>query len=278
MPATDDRISSIHQRWTLDDIPWQAIRRDKVTRQEEIFYLVSTASFIEITTDLYTRNLIEYFAGDDDVTAWLERHWLHEELQHGEALKRYVQTAWPVFDWEATYKGYLREYAACCKLDALEPTRSMEMAARCVVEMGTASFYTALSRLSPDPVLSVLTWHIREDEVHHYKYFYRYFRHYRELESAGRSRTLRALWHRLRMIDGEDGLIACKHVYGALHPDTPFDMRVYRQVQKRCRRMAGRYFPHEMSVKMLLKPLDLNPRVEQVAAPILQGLARHMVT
>jgi hypothetical protein len=265
------------QRWTLESIPWQAIRRKAVAGETELFYLVSSASFIEITTDLYTRNLSEYFAGDAEVTDWLENHWEYEELQHGQALKRYVQTAWPEFDWECAYQAFFREYVHFCKPDLLEPTHSMELAARCVVEMGTASYYTTLSRLSSDPVLSELTHHIREDEVRHYKHFYHYFLRYREQEGASRARTLRALWHRLKMIDGEDGLIAMKHVYLGRHPGRHFNMRVYRELHRRCRRAAGRHFPHEMSMKMLIKPLNLGPRVQHVALPILTGIARRVV-
>jgi hypothetical protein len=266
-----------HQRWTLEDIPWHAIQRKAVAAHEELFYFVTSASFIEITTDLYTRNLIEYFAGDAEVTGWLENHWEHEELQHGQALKRYVQTAWPEFDWEGAYRAFFEEYSRCCKVELLEPTRSMELAARCVVEMGTATYYTTLSRLSRDPVLSNLTQHIREDEVRHYKHFYHYFRTYRAREGAGRGRTLRALWHRLKMIDGEDALIAMKHVYLAQHPGRAFDKHVYRDLRRRCRRAAGRHFPHEMSIKMLIKPLSLSPRFQHMALPILTGVARRVV-
>ena len=276
MQAIVDHFDS-HQRWTLDDIPWHAVQREAVGAHEELFYLVSVASFIEITTDLYTRNLIEYFAGDAEVIDWLQNHWEHEELQHGQALKRYVQTAWPEFDWERAYRAFFEEYSRCCKVELLEPTRSMEMAARCVVEMGTAAFYTTLNRLSRDTVLSELTQHIREDEVRHYKHFYHYFRAYRAHEGAGRGRTLRALWHRLKMIDGEDGLIAMKHVYLGRHPGQVFDKHVYRDLRRRCRRAAARYFPHEMSMKMLIKPLDLSPRFQHVALPILTGVARCVV-
>jgi len=265
------------QHWILEDIPWDTIRRDAVAHHEELFYLVAVASFVEITTDLYTRNLLEYFFDDEEVTLWLNTHWEHEELQHGNSLKRYVQTAWPEFDWEQAYEEFLKEYSRCCQVELLEPTRSMEMAARCVIEMGTASYYTMLSKLSPEPVLSMLTHLIRKDEVRHYKHFYHYFLRYRQREGAGRARIMRALWHRLKMIDGEDGLIAFKHVYVASHPGEPFDMRVYRSLQKRCRNIAGKHIPVEMSIKMLIKPLGLGPRIQHLALPILAGLARYMV-
>jgi len=135
----------------------------------------------------------------------------------------------------------------------------------------------------PQPVerrsgIERLTWHIREDEVRHYKHFYHYFRVYREREDAGRGRTLRALWHRLKMIDGEDGLIAMKHVYRGCHPGQAFDKHVYRDLHRRCRHAAGRHFPHEMSIKMLIKPLDLSPRFQHLALPVLTRVARRVVT
>ena len=273
--AEQDRRSQQH--WSQEDITWDSIRLDVVERQEELFYLVTVASFVEITTDLYTRNLFEYFIDDTEITQWLERHWEHEELQHGECLKRYVQRAWPWFDWESAYRAFHAEYSQYCKLDLLEPTRSMEMAARCVVEMGTASYYTMLCRLSDEPVLRQLTGYIRDDEVRHYKHFYHYFLRYRDREGAGRARVLRALWHRLKMIDGEDGLIALKHVFTACHPGEVFDMRIYRRLQKRCRRAAAKYLPLQMSIKMLIKPLDLNPRLQQMALPVLKQIARYML-
>ena len=87
--------------WTLDDIPWHAIHRDAVAQTQALFYLIATASLMESATDLYTANLITFFSGEEDVTSWLENYWLPEELQHGEALRRYVELAWPGFDWEA---------------------------------------------------------------------------------------------------------------------------------------------------------------------------------
>lgn len=265
------------QRWTLDDIPWSEIRREQVAAEEELFFLVATASFMEATTDLYTQNLTDCFAADDEVTQWLSEHWLHEELQHGRALRCYVETAWPEFAWERGYVGFVAEFEAFCKLEALEPTRSMEMASRCAVEMGTATYYTTLGRLSPEPVLAMLARYIFEDEVRHYKHFYRYFLKYREREGTGRARVAQALWHRLRMINGDDSYIAVKHVHALRYPEVPFDAAVYRQIRQRCRDKFKAHFPHEMSVRMLLKPLELGVWAQQMALPLMEALARRLV-
>jgi hypothetical protein len=264
-------------RWTLDSIDWAALSGESVTGNDALFYLIAAASFVEATTHLYTRNLIDYFADDAEITEWLRVHWLPEELQHGRALRRYVELAWPDFDWEAAYAAFLPEYAAQCAEDGVEPTRTREMASRCVVEMGTASYYRTLSRMTDDPVLTQLARHIADDEVNHYKHFLRYQKKYQAHEGQRRGGIARALWNRLRMIDGADSRIAVKHIYRARYPGQPFDERIFRQLRRGSRRLIQRYFPHRMCIQMLLKPLGLGPRAHRVALPVFEAVARRVV-
>jgi len=264
-------------RWSLDSIDWSLLRPEAVAGNEAIFYLIAAASFVEATTDLYTSNLIGYFAGDDEITAWLKAHWLPEELQHGQALRRYVQLAWPNFDWDRAYQGFLPEFAAQCADDGVEPTRSREMASRCCVEMGTASYYRTLSRMTDEPVLSQLARYISEDEVGHYKHFYRYLKKYQAQEGRGRGGIARALYNRLRMIDGADSRIATKHIYRERHPGRHFDERVYRELRRESRPLIQRHFPHRMCIQMLLKPLGLGARTQRMMLPVLEAAARRVV-
>src|SRR6266446_434616 len=268
-------LSAARRHWSLDDIPWNAIRHDAVAQNRAFFYLVASASLMESATDLYTENLINFFAGDEEVTSWLEHYWLPEELQHGRALRRYVEVAWPEFDWEAAYRRFVEEFRPFCD-EALEALRSLEMASRCVVEMGTASYYTTLSRASPEPVLSLLARRIVEDEVRHYKHFYRFFRKYRDAESPSRAAVVPALWRRLRMSGGDDSFIVLKHVYGARYPGAPFDTGVYRDLRRECCDLVRDHIPHEMSVRMLLKPLALGPRTQRALIPVAVAAARHL--
>ena len=272
--APADRV---RLRWSLDGIDWPALRRDAIADNETIFYLIAAASFVEATTDLYTRTLIDYFVGDDEITEWLETHWLPEELQHGRALRRYVQLAWPDFDWDTVYAKFLPEYAAQCANDGVEPTRSREMASRCIVEMGTASYYRTLSRMTDEPVLSAVTQHIAEDEVSHYKHFYRYLRKYRSREGQRRSGIIRAAWNRLRMIDGADSRIAMRHIYNARNPGRVFDDSVYREFRRGSRALIRPHFPIRMCIQMLLKPLDLGPRTHRFVLPVVEAIARRVV-
>ena len=262
--------------WTLDDIPWHAIHRDSVAQTQALFYLIASASLMESATDLYTENLITFFAGEEEVTSWLENYWLPEELQHGEGLRRYVEVAWPEFEWEPARRRFVEEFRPFCDT-SLETTFSQEMASRCVVETGTASYYRTLSRASPEPVLALLTRHIADDEVSHYKHFYQFFRKYRDIEHPSRAAILPALWRRLRMTGGNDSFIVLKHVYNSRHPGKSFDTGVYRDVRRQCRNLVRDHFPHEMSVRMLLKPLGLGGRSQRLALPLIMALARRVV-
>jgi hypothetical protein len=277
--STDTIVSTstASPRWSLDSIDWPALRRDAVGDNEALFYMIAAASFVEATTPLYTQNLIDYFAGDAEITAWLEAHWLPEELQHGRALRRYVELAWPDFDWEGVYRQFLPEYTAQCADDGVEPTRTREMASRCCVEMGTASYYRTLSRMTDDPVLTQITQRIAEDEVSHYKHFYRYLRKYQAREGERRPGIARALWNRLRMTDGADSRIAMSHIYRTRHPGRAFDARLYREFRRGARPLVRPHFPYRMCVQMLLKPLHLGRRTHRVALPVFEALARRVV-
>jgi hypothetical protein len=270
-------IAAEHPHWTLDDIDWANVRRDIVAGNEAMFYLVAGASFVEATTDLYTQNLIDYFSADDEITGWLKAHWLPEELQHGEALRRYVQVGWPDFDWDGVYERFLPEFTRQCAEDGVEKTRSREMASRCIVEMGTSGYYRTLSRMTDEPVLRDLTRRIADDEVRHYKHFYRYLRKYQRQEGQRRAGIVGALWNRLRMIGGEDSRIAMRHIYQERTGGQTLDNRGLKRVRRGWRPLIAPHFPHRMCMQMLLKPLGLGPRAHGIVLPLCEAVSRRVV-
>jgi len=260
--------------WSIEDVPYHDLAQDMVRDDEHLFYIVASASFIEITSDLYTRNLVACYQGDREITNWLEEHWVKEELQHGQALKRYVQSAWPDFDWEGAYRTFLAEYGPLCTADQLASTRALEMAARCVVETGTAAFYRMLSDQCREPVLKQLAARISADEVRHYKYFYRYFRRYQALERPSRINVLRTLWRRAVEVDAEDAFCAFKAAFLTRNPGIPFERNQYRIYRDGIVQIARRHLPLGMAIKMLLRPLDLNAVVRRAVLPAMTSAVR----
>ena len=162
------------------------------------------------------------------------------------------------------------EYAATCTVPDLEPARGLEFAARCVVEMGTATLYSALHSYADEPVLKDLTWRIYADEVRHYKHFYRYFRRYQARERHARWRVGRTLAKRLLATRDEDGSIAYRHLWSATRhePAAITERAAIRTIGASAAtspRLARHHAPRDVPVQMLIKPLDLPPSASRAA-------------
>jgi hypothetical protein len=264
--------------WSLDDIPLHCVDAPRVRPHEELFLLLAGASFVETASDLYTRNLVEQFRGDTEVSAWLTAQWEPQELQHGRALRAYVNRVWPEFDWQHEFAAFLAEHSRNCTTEELETSPGLEMAARCVVEMGTSTYYAAIGSISDEPVLGQLVDAIRRDEVEHYKHFYRYFHRYNASEHNSRARVLGALARRLRVILRSDVERGSWYPYRALHPHATRDGREFRRAVACTTALVRRHYPASMAVKMLLKPLALPPalsRLSQGTVRLAQRLILH---
>lgn len=252
-------------KWDYNQIDYGAIDAGRIRENEDLFKLVAIASFIEITSDLYEKNLVAFYEGDAALTAWLSGVWEPEEVQHGRALRRYIATVWPGFDWEAAYAGFREEYGALCTVGVFQPTRAREMVARMVVETGTSTFYKALRAYAEDldePVLAQIASNISKDEVHHFEQFEAGFLHYNETEKLSRADLTKIILTRLREASDEDIRIALRHI----RPDASFDA-----MQQWMKGYAKQYYPYTMAVRMLMRPLRLNPLVESAAAATLRG-------
>ncbi|HQT27506.1 MAG TPA: ferritin-like domain-containing protein, partial [Burkholderiales bacterium] len=203
----------MNKSWNLEEIDFGILKREMVENDERLFYLLASASFVEILSEVYSGNLIEHYDGDHEAIAWLRETWQREEVQHGQSLKRYVQTVWPAFDWERSYSGFVAEYRALCSIENLESSRALEMVARCVVETGTSTLYRCLYDHVEEPLLKEILSNIKSDEVRHYSKFRKLFIEHNHLEKKGVMAVFRVIWKRMAEIRGEDGYIAFKHAY-----------------------------------------------------------------
>jgi hypothetical protein len=262
--------------WRIEDIDLSRIDRRKAESHEHLLLLLCAASFIESGTDLYTSNLGTYFNDDPEVSAWLNHEWEPEEMQHGRALKTYIQHVWPAFDWNTAFKNFFAEYSLTCSVEEFEKTRALEMVARCVVETGTATLYRAINECSDDPVLKEITDLIRIDEVRHYKHFFRFFKKYNQIEGNSRFKVLGALTRRVVGIKNEDSEIALRHVFAIRYPDRAGDITYNRELAARVNALVRRNLSAQMCVKMLLKPLNLPVRIRPGVQYPLEMITQHV--
>ena len=264
-------------RWRVDEVDWSRIDQRRIAGHEELFYLLVSASFIESGSDLYTSNLAAHYADHPEVAAWLQAQWEHEELQHGRAFELYVKAAWPDFPWQMAFEGFIAEYGPLCSMDELEPNRALELAARCVVEMGTTTYYQTLRSLSTEPLLTELLGHIRADEVNHYKHFLAYFKLLNGQRPVGRARVARVLYKRLLELRESDSDVALRHVWAHKGGMFPEGAKSFEEISQRIYRLVSSSLPAEQAVRMLLKPLQLPHRLEKWLEPPFARLARRVM-
>ncbi|NML33592.1 ferritin-like domain-containing protein [Paraburkholderia antibiotica] len=262
--------------WRIEDIDLTRIDRQKAAANDDLLLLLCAASFIESGTDLYTSNLSTFFNDDPEVSAWLNNEWEHEEMQHGRALKTYINYVWPEFDWDTAFRNFMSEYSLTCSVEGFEKTRALEMVARCVVETGTATLYRAINECSDEPVLKQITDNIRTDEVRHYKHFFKYFKKYNRIEGNGRLAVLGALMRRVMEIKNEDSEIALRHVFAIRYPERVHDSAYNRERAARINTLVRRNLSADMCVKMLLKPLELPARIQPGVHYPLAKITQHV--
>ena len=215
------------KHWTLDDIPWQAFDPDKV--DPDILTAIKAASMVEQDSDDYVAYLCRVFHDDADFRR-AARAWGDEELQHGQALGRWAALADPSFDFARSFARYTEEHQL--PLDATESvrgSRSTELIARCMVEVGTSLFYSAVRDATEEPVLKAICRHIAKDEVRHYKLFYSHGQRYLARERPLLITRLKAAFGRLA--ESNDDELAYAY-YCGLGETAPYSRRRYNQARQ----------------------------------------------
>ncbi|MDE3038610.1 MAG: ferritin-like domain-containing protein [Pseudomonadota bacterium] len=203
LPPADADASRSLKHWTLDDIPWHNFDRSQV--QPGLLSLVKAASMVEHNGEDYARYLCEVFS-DDAGFQQAARQWAAEEVQHGEALRRWALLADPAFDFDKNFGAFTEGYQLPTQVSAsVRGSRSGELIARCIVETGTSSYYTAIKDYTGEPVLKAICARIAGDELRHYKLFYTYLQRYQRREKIGLLRRLRVALGRI-FESGDDEL------------------------------------------------------------------------
>src|SRR5438874_2005395 len=220
----DDGMGS----WTLDDIPWD--RFDRTELDPEIVRIVKAASLVEHNGAAYAHHLCRIFADDPEFQETAQR-WGEEEIQHGQALARWAALADPDFDFAAAFARFQAGFRV--DFDSARSrrgSRAGELVARCIVEIGTSSYYAALREAAAEPVLQEICRHIAADELRHYRLFYKHLDRCLVTERIGRLARLRVALG--RVAESEDDELAYAY-YAANEGDRPYDRRRYTRAYAR---------------------------------------------
>lgn len=257
------------KHWHIDQVSWD--RFDRARLDPEIVPLVKAAAMVERNGDDYALYLQSVFHDDPDFHQ-AAAHWAEEEVQHGDALGRWAMLADPEWDFETAFARYRDGYKIDIKADAsIRGSRTGELIARCMVETGTSSYYTALGEATEEPVLKEVCRLIAADEYRHFKLFYDHMRRYLARENLSFPKRLRVALGRIG--ESEDDELAFAFHCGNEAVGTPYD-------HGRCiagymgRAMRYYRFRHiERGMGMVFKSVGLSPR-GRVAALAARGAWR----
>ena len=162
------------QGWTLDDVHWD--RFDAARTTPRMIAAIKAASLVEMNAPDYVVYLKRVFhdAGPE-IHAAIDQ-WGGEESQHGRALGRWAEMADPTYKVAEAFArfraGYKPQHFQDADGASIRGSRRGEMIARCVVESGTSTYYTAIRDATDEPVLKEIAGRIAADEFRHYKLFF----------------------------------------------------------------------------------------------------------
>ncbi len=240
--------------WTLDDIPWDRFDRSKL--DPEMVKVAKAACMVEHHSADYGQYLCGVFHDDPafcaDALAWAE-----EEVQHGAVLRRYAELADPSFEFDAAFARFVAGHPI--DVDASESIRGSrcgELVARCIVEVGTSAYYSALRDAAEEPVFKAICTRIAGDEFRHYKLFYTAMKRYRDSEGLGLlARASVALG---RLFESTDDELSYAYHCGAGEPDPYIRRRASRAYAARTLPLYRRDHV-QRGVGMTLKAIGIKP-------------------
>lgn len=244
-------------RWTLDKIDWDAFDPSKVDK--ETMEAVKAASLVEANAPDYVSYLCSVFQDSEEIQEDI-RQWGREESQHGQALAKWAKLADPEFDFETAFQRFrVIQGIDTGAIESVRGSRAGEMIARCVVESGTSSFYTAIKDATEEPCLRQLATYIAADEFAHYRLFYESFKKYEgELPSV-----LRRIMIAVGRVNEADDDELSGAFYCANYPessDVPYDRKKFADAYQKRAFMLYRRQHTDRLISMVAKAGGLKPQ------------------
>jgi hypothetical protein len=244
------------KHWRIEQVAWD--RFDASRLDPDVIPLVKAAAMVERNGDDYALYLKSVFHDDPDFHQAAD-NWAVEEVQHGDALGRWAMTADPSWDFEAAFARYRAGYKIDVKADSsIRGSRTGELIARCMVETGTSSYYTALGEATEEPVLKEICRLIAADEYRHFKLFYDHMRRYLARENLSFVQRLKVAMGRIGESEDDELAFAFHCGNEGIHARYDHD----RCIAGYMGRAMGYYRPRhiERGVGMIFKSIGLDPR------------------
>lgn len=243
------------QTWSLNDIPWDRFDATKIN--PDLLEIAKAAALVEVRADEYTAYLCNVFH-DDAEFQQASREWAVEEVQHGHALGRWAEMADPSWSFDRSLAIFREHHIIPTEAgESVRGSRTGELVARCMVETGTSSYYSALGDSCDEPVLKEICYKIAADEHRHYKLFYQHLKRWLDREQMGKLQRLKIALSRI--VETEDDELA--YAYWACHAsDQPYDRKKFATAYLSRAYSFYRMRHMDRAVGMIFKACGLSPQ------------------
>lgn len=250
------------QGWRLDEVRWTAFDRSKV--EPSMVAAIKSAALVELNAPDYVAYLKRVFLGADASTLSAIEQWGCEESQHGLALGRWAEMADPSFSLDEAFArfqaGYRAPHFAELGNTSVRGSRRGEMIARCVVESGTSSYYTAIRDATDEPLLKEIAGRIAADEYRHYKLFFETLKAQNEPDLPFWRKASVALG---RMLESDDDELSyayyCANVSAADTERQPYRRSTYARAQAKTTMKIYRRHHIQRLIQMVAKAVGIKP-------------------
>jgi rubrerythrin len=216
---------------------------------------------VEYNAETYAGYLCKVFK-DDPEFCEIARAWAVEEVQHGQALGQWAEKIDPSWNLEramAKFRaGYQVPHFSDDSSSSVRGSRSGEMIARCMVETGTSSYYSAIGASIDEPVLKEICAKIAGDEFRHYKLFYDTLNKYLAAEKLSKIERLKIALSRIA--ESEDDELSYAFFAANANDNEQYERKTWnREYMKR----AYSYYKKpqvDRAVSMVFKACGFDPK------------------
>lgn len=243
------------KKWKFEDIHWSLFDSKKVN--PEILRIIKAGSVVEHNGSDYGLYLKGVFKGDKLFEKEIDA-WAQDEVKHGAVLAEWVKMADPTYNFKERFKAYVEGFPIDTHAqESIRGSRGSELLTRCMVEIGTSSFYSAIKDATAEPLLKQICAKIAADELRHFKLFYTHYQRYQAHEKLSlRQRFKVALG---RLFENEDDELAFAY-YTANKETSPYNRQYYTQVYGKTVYNFYQKIHVDRGMALFCKALGLNPQ------------------
>lgn len=243
------------KKWKFEDIDWSLFNPKKVT--PEIVRIIKAGSVIEHNGSDYGCYLKGVFKGDTLFEKEIDS-WAQDEIKHGAVLAEWVKMADPAYNFQERFNAYVEGFPINVNAkESIRGSRGAELLTRCMVEIGTSSFYTAVKDGTDEPLLKHICEKIAADELRHYKLFYTHYQRYQAQEKISLRKRLEIALGRL--VENEDDELAFAY-YTANKETKPYNRKYYTQLYGMTVYNLYQRTHVERGMALFCKAVGLSPR------------------